>query len=226
MASAPVGDDVYGEDPTVNALQEEAAAAVGTEAALFVASGTMANQIAINLHTRPGDEAICVDTAHVRNYERGGAGANSGVGFRVIPSADGVMTVDQIADALTAASYGLPPITLVTWENTHNVSGGSVVPIEVIEAGTSVARAQGCAVHLDGARIWNAVAASGTPADRFARSADTMMFCFSKGLGAPVGSVLCGPADLMSTAREVRGRLGGGIARYEAGSEAACDRLE
>lgn len=211
MANAEVGDDVYGEDPSVNALQEEAAAAVGMEAALFVPSGTMANQIAINVHTTPGTEVMCVDWAHVRNYEVGAASALSGVAFRNVHTNGGVMTTDAIEELLAEAGYHLPAVSLLVWENTHNLSGGSVVPVEVMAAGTAVARSHGLAVHLDGARLWNAVAASGTPAAAFAGEVDTLMFCFSKGLGAPVGSIVCGTQDFIAQAHGRRKRFGGGM---------------
>lgn len=211
MAAAVVGDDVYGEDPTVNRLEETAAGLLGKQDAVFTPSGTMANQIAIGVQTDPGDEAICVEWAHVRNYEHGGASANFGVAFRTVPSPNGEMTVDEIAAATAGPEYHLPPVSLLAWENTHNVSGGTVVPIDVMEAGSAEAWRRGLKVHLDGARLWNAVAASGTQASRYAACADTVMFCFSKGLGAPVGSILCGPAALMNEARRVRARLGGGM---------------
>ena len=223
MANAEVGDDVYGEDPSVNALQEEAAAAVGMEATLFVPSGTMANQIAINVHTTPGTEVICVDWAHVRNYEVGAASALSGVAFRNVHTSGGVMTTDDIEGLLAEAGYHLPAVSLLVWENTHNLSGGSVVPVEVMAAGTAVARSHGLAVHLDGARVWNAVAASGTPAEAFAGQVDTLMFCFSKALGAPVGSIVCGSRDFIAQAHDRRKRFGGGM--RQAGVLAAACRV-
>ncbi|MCJ7725110.1 MAG: beta-eliminating lyase-related protein [Acidimicrobiia bacterium] len=223
MAAAEVGDDVYGEDPTVAALQEEAAAALGTEAALFVPSGTMGNQIAVNLHTRPGDEIVCNDWAHVRNHEHGAASWLSGVGFRSVPGDGGMVSVDQITAATEQSAYHLPGVSLLVWENSHNVSGGSVVPLAAMQAGTAAARRAGLAVHLDGARIFNAVAASGVAAAAFAAEADTVMFCLSKGLGAPVGSMLCGTADAMAAAQLVRKRLGGGM--RQSGVIAAAGRI-
>ncbi len=211
MAGAEVGDDEYGEDPTVNALQETVAGLLGKEAALFVPSGTMANQVAIGTHTRPGDEVICVETAHVRNYEHGGASANFGVAFRTVASPNGVMTVADIRAATAGTEYHLPKVTLLTWENTHNVSGGTIVPLSVMQAGSDEARAQDLRIHLDGARLWNAVVASGVTAAEFAACADSVMFCFSKGLGAPVGSVVAGSADFIGAARELRSRLGGSM---------------
>lgn len=223
MADAEVGDDVYGEDPTVNALEEMVAGLLGKEAALFTASGTMANQIAIGTHTNPGDEVVCVDRAHVRNYEHGGASANFGVAFRTVPTETGIMTPDQIRVAAAGTSYHLPRVTLLSWENTHNVSGGTVVPLEVIDAGSAVAKEMGLAVHLDGARLWNAAAASNIEAADFAAHIDSVMFCFSKGLGAPVGSILAGDASFIRAGRETRSRLGGSM--RQAGVIAAAARV-
>jgi len=223
MAEAEVGDDSYGEDPTVNALQEEAATAVGKEAALFVPSGTMGNQLAVNLQTRPGDEVLCTEWAHLRNYERGAAAALSGCAFRTVPGEGGVITPEQVAAALEWAGGSLPRVSLLVWENTHNAAGGTVLPPEVVVVATAVARARGLAVHLDGARVFNAAVASGrSPAD-LATGVDTVMFCFSKGLGAPAGSVLCGRADLILAARTTRRRFGGTM--RQAGVLAAAARL-
>ncbi len=211
MAAAPVGDDVYGEDPTVNELEEECAAALGKEAGVFVPTGSMGNLLAVNTQTRPGDDVLCVDWAHVRNYEHGAAAAISGVGFRIVPTPGGVITPADVARVVAESEHHLPPVRMLAWENTHNVSGGTVVPVETMEAASAVARDAGLAVHLDGARLWNAVAASGVDGRRFADCADTVMFCFSKGLGAPIGSILSGPAGLIGEARRVRKRVGGGM---------------
>jgi len=223
MAEAEVGDDSYGEDPTVNALQEEAAAAVGLEAALFVPSGTLGNQLAINLQTRPGDEVLCTEWAHLRNYERGAAAALSGTAFRTVPGDGGVITPEQVAAALEWAGGSWPRISLLVWENTHNAAGGTVLPPGVTASATAVARGRGLAVHLDGARLFNAAVASRCSAADLAAPADTVMFCFSKGLGAPVGSVLCGRAELITAARTVRRRFGGTM--RQAGVVAAAARL-
>ncbi|MFH1330549.1 MAG: threonine aldolase family protein [Actinomycetota bacterium] len=223
MAGAEVGDDSYGEDPTVNALQEEAAAAVGKGAALFVPSGTMGNQLAVNLQTRPGDEVLCTEWAHLRNYERGAAAALSGTAFRTVPGEGGVITPAQVEEALEWAGTRLPPVSLLVWENTHNAAGGTVLPPETVGAATAGARARGLAVHLDGARLFNAAVASGCPAAELAFPADTVMFCLSKGLGAPVGSVLCGTAALMDAARSARRRFGGTM--RQAGVLAAAARV-
>lgn len=223
MADAPVGDDVYGEDPTVNALQEEVAALLGKEAALFTPSGTMANQLAIGVHTRPGDEVVCVERAHVRNYEHGGASANFGVSFRTVPSRNGEMTLDEIKEAAAGTAYHLPRVSLLSWENTHNVSGGTIIPSQVVRTGSDYAHSMGLRVHIDGARLWNAVAASGVSAAEIAAPADSVMFCFSKGLGAPVGSILVGTAEFIAEARWVRSRLGGSM--RQAGVIAAAARV-
>ncbi len=223
MAGAEVGDDVYGEDPTINALEEEVAGLLGKDAAVFTASGTMANQLALGTHTKPGDEVICVETAHVRNYEHGGASANFGVSFRVVPSPSGEMTLDSIKAATAGVDYHLPQLRLLAWENTHNVSGGTVVPQDMIRAGSDYARECGLAVHIDGARLWNAAAASGIAAAEIAAPADSVMFCFSKGLGAPVGSILAGAEGFIDEARHVRSRLGGGM--RQAGVLAAAAKV-
>lgn len=223
MADAEVGDDVYGEDPTVNLLEEESAAVVGKEAAVFVPTGSMGNQLAIWCQTRPGTEVICVETAHVRNYERGAAAIVSSVQFRTVASPDGDMTGDQVRAAAAGSEYHLPPASLLAWENTHNASGGTIVPLASLEEGRRVAGEFGLAVHLDGARLFNVVAATGIDARDWAATVDTVQFCFSKGLGAPIGSVLCGPGDLVAEARYRRKILGGGM--RQVGIVAAAARL-
>ncbi|MGA9595934.1 MAG: GntG family PLP-dependent aldolase [Acidimicrobiia bacterium] len=223
MANAAVGDDVYREDPTVNALEEEVAGILGKRAALFTPSGTMANQLGIGSQTNPGDEVICVETAHVRNYEHGGASANFGVSFRTVPSRNGEMSVDAIRQAAAGTDYHLPRVGLLAWENTHNVSGGTVIPQDVLRAGSDYAHSVGLRVHIDGARLWNASIASGVPAAEIAAPADSVMFCFSKGLGAPVGSILAGAADFIGEARWIRARLGGGM--RQAGVLAAAAKV-
>ncbi len=211
MAEAEVGDDVYGEDPTVNRLEESCAEALGVEAGLFVASGTMGNQLGIMVQTEPGEEVLSDRDAHLRNTERGAASALSNVSFRLIDSDAGSITALQVEEAMEPAGKFQPRISLMTWENTHGVTGGRVVPLPVMETTSQAARRLGLSQHLDGARLWNAVAASGVDGARFAATVDTVTFCFSKGLGAPVGSMLCGSAELIAEARYLRKRLGGGM---------------
>ncbi len=222
MAAAEVGDDVYHDDPTVNALEEEAAAVVGKEASVFMPTGTMGNQIAVMLQTKPGDDVLADPGVHVRNVEAGGPAALSGVAFRTVDSTAGQVTPAQVEAAIAQAGF-FPRIRLMIWENTHNLSGGRVVPSELMSETSATARRHGLAIHLDGARIFNAVVASGVAADIFAATADTVQFCFSKGLGAPVGSVLCGTQEMMGEARYLRKRMGGGM--RQAGVIAAAARI-
>jgi threonine aldolase len=222
MANAPLGDDVYHDDPTVNALEEDAAAIMGKEAAVFVPTGTMGNQLAIMFHTNPGEEVLANAAIHLRSIEAGAPQALSGVGFRTVDRDGGQITSGDVDDAMELAGF-FPRIGLMVWENTHNLSGGRVVPIEMMEETSKAARRHGLAVHIDGARIFNAVSATGIKADRWASTADTIQFCFSKGLGAPVGSVTCGSADAISEIRYLRKRLGGGM--RQAGVIAAAARV-
>jgi threonine aldolase len=222
MAEAEVGDDVYADDPTANALEEESAAVVGKEAAVFVPTGTMGNQLAIMTQTRPGDDVLCDPGLHSRNVERGGASALSGVGFRPLDAPDGRIGSAALEAAMATAGF-FPRIHLMIWENTHNLSGGKVIPYDLMAATSAVARQHRLSIHLDGARLFNAVAASGVEAHHFAALADTVQFCFSKGLGAPIGSILCGPPDLMTEARYLRKRLGGGM--RQVGVIAAAARI-
>ena len=222
MASAPLGDDVYHDDPTVNALEEEAAAVTGKEAAIYVPTGTMGNQLAIMLHTNPGEEVLANSASHVRSVEAGAPQALSGVGFRTVERDDGQITTDDVEAAMEMVGF-FPRIGLMVWENTHNMSGGRVIPIEMMESTSAVARSHGLAVHIDGARLFNAVAATGIAADRWSAVADTIQFCFSKGLGAPVGSITCGSIDAIAEIRYLRQRLGGGM--RQAGVIAAAARV-
>lgn len=222
MASAPLGDDVYHDDPSVNALEEEAAAVTGKAAAIYVPTGTMGNQLAVMFHTNPGEEVLANGASHVRSIEGGAPQALSGVGFRTVERDGGQIKADDVASAMSMAGF-FPRIGLMVWENTHNLSGGRVIPIEMMEQVSSVARQHGLAVHIDGARIFNAVAATGVPADRWASVSDTIQFCFSKGLGAPVGSIVCGPGDAIDEIRYLRKRLGGGM--RQAGVIAAAARI-
>lgn len=210
MAEADVGDDVYGEDPTVNLLQERVAELLGKEAALFVPSGTMANQIGIKVHTQPGDEILVGQNAHNWLFEAGAAAVISSVQVTLLPG-DGRFAADAIRAAYKANNYHLPPTTMVSVENTHNMGGGVVWDLDEVRKVVSVARELGLATHLDGARLWNAAAATGVPERELAAGFDTVSVCLSKGLGAPVGSLLCGSRGLMHRAHRVRKLLGGGM---------------
>jgi len=211
MARAELGDDVFGEDPSVNALEAAVAARLGKEAALFVPSGTMANQIAIRLHTHHGDVVLAGQQAHILRYEGGAASALAGVQIATI-GAGGLFGAADVRGAIVPdTNVHLAPTTLLAIENTHNSSGGRVFPLEQIDAATAIARAAGLATHLDGARLFNAEIASGVPAAEWAQRFDTVATCFSKGLGAPVGSALCGPRAAIDRARRLRKMLGGGM---------------
>ncbi len=210
MAAAEVGDDVFGEDPTVERLQRDVAALVGKEAALFVPSGTMANQIALLVHARPGDEVVVSEGAHCAWYESGAGAAWAGVQFAVA-GAGPVFDVDALEAAVKPRVYYYPRTSLVAFENTHNRGGGRVLPQATVEAVAARARALGLAVHLDGARLFNAAAASGRAVAELARPADTVSVCLSKGLGAPVGSLLAGDRERIAAAHRFRKMLGGGM---------------
>ena len=211
MADAPVGDDAYGEDPTVNRLQEMAAAMVGKEAALYMPSGTMCNQVALRLLARAGTEVLCAERAHVRQYEAAAAARNAGVQIRPLPDAGGLFGVAEIGAAARDTGHHLPPISMLCLENTHMPSGGRPWAATEVALAAASARSYGWTVHCDGARIFNAAVALGVPAGALTALVDTVMFCLSKGLAAPVGSLLCGPADVIAAAREERTRLGGGM---------------
>jgi threonine aldolase len=212
MAEAEVGDDVFGDDPTLRRLEERVAALTGKDAALYVVSGTMGNQLAIRAQVRHGDEVLLDKRCHIYDYEAGAAAAISGVQMYTIESDRGRM--DPAAITLRASrgeNDHYPPPTLLCLENTHHRSGGALVPLEALQAAAQAAHAKGLRVHLDGARLWNASVASGIPIARYAALADTVQMCFSKGLGAPVGSILAGPAEVVRRARRYRKMLGGGI---------------
>ena len=211
MADAEVGDDVYGEDPTVNRLEELAAAKVGKEAALYVPSGTMGNQIALRLLARPGTEVLCPARAHIRQYEAAAAALNAGVQIRPLHDRDGVFPPTSVDAAACGPAHHLPPLSLVTIENTHMPAGGVPWTAAEVEAVAGAARRHGLPVHCDGARIFNAAVALGVDAAALVVPVDTVMFCLSKGLSAPVGSLLAGPADVIAAARLERARLGGGM---------------
>ncbi|HYH84696.1 MAG TPA: GntG family PLP-dependent aldolase [Pyrinomonadaceae bacterium] len=215
MAEAEVGDDVYGEDPTVNRLQERAAEIFDKEAALFVPTGSMGNQIAVKLHTRPGNEVVIEERGHIYNYEMAAMSAISGTLARPVRSVDGtgILKWEEIRSAIHAAGspYYVAPTGLVAIENSHNLAGGACMTRERAEEICDGAHALGLPVHLDGARIFNAAVATGETVAALARPADSVMFCLSKGLGAPVGSVLLGTRSFIEEARRWRKLLGGGM---------------
>jgi threonine aldolase len=222
MQAAAVGDDVYGEDPTVNALEAKVAAYLGTEAAVFVPSGTMANQLAVRVHCRPGDELVTEADSHIVLWEAGGPAALSGVTCRTVAGEWGRLDPARLDWRMIRPDDGHGPRTrLVCLENTHNRGGGTVYPIETVAAVSGWARANGLATHLDGARLWNAIVASGVPGAEWGRHFDTINVCFSKGLGAPVGSALAGSRELIRQARRARKLFGGGM-RQAGYLAAAC----
>jgi len=211
MAEAPVGDDVLGDDPTVERLERRTAEILGTEAALYTPSGTMANQLGVRCHTQSGDAVLLADNAHVYWYEAGAPAVISGIMTCQLPSERGIFTAETLTAALRPTNVHFAPATLVCLENTNNRGGGSVWPIKTMRAVADAAHDAGLRVHLDGARLWNAAVASGTDAAAFVGCCDTVSVCFSKGLGAPVGSALAGSAETIRRARRFRKMLGGGM---------------
>ena len=211
MADAVVGDDVYAEDPTVCALEEKAAELLERPAGLFVPTGTMGNQIAVHLYTRPGTEVIGESQCHIFNFEMGAIAVLSGALPRPVPGKDGVLEPEDVEKAVHPTTGYTTPTALLTLENTHNLAGGRITSPERMDQLVAVGRRHGLPIHLDGARIFNAAVALGVPASRLARGCDTVMFCLSKGLGAPVGSVLVGEEDAITEARRIRKLFGGGM---------------
>ena len=228
MAEAEVGDDVLDGDPTVRRLEARVAALLGKEAALFFPTGTMANQAGIAVLSTPGTEAILDANAHIIHWEMAGAAAISGVQVRGVPAGEGrlVMSADDLARTIRPPSIHAPSASLVCFENTHNGAGGKVTPLPELRALREVADAHGLPVHMDGARLWNASAATGTPLDAFARCAHTVMLSFSKGLGCPVGAILVGDAPVITRAHMVRKRLGGGMRQSGILAAAALHALD
>ena len=211
MAEAEVGDDVLGDDPNVNALQEKAAKLLGKEDAVFMPSGTMANQAAIRAHTEPGDEIMLHEHGHVFMYETGALGGISGVQTALLPGDRGIISAKSIQQAMRPVEFHYPPSKLVVIENTHNQGGGSVYPMDRVKDISETAHGLGLKVHMDGARLWNACAASGyQPAD-YAKHCDTVSVCLSKGLGAPVGSLVVGTKDFIWRVKRFRKMLGGAM---------------
>jgi threonine aldolase len=211
MARAEVGDDVYGEDPTINRLEERSAELMGREAAVYVPTGTMGNQIAIHLHTHPGSEVVAEAGSHIFNFEMGAMATLSGALPRAIETNDGILEPAQVEAAIQPRAGYRTPTSLVVLENSHNLAGGRITPAERMSELISVARKHDLPVHLDGARIYNSVAALGTSAAELSAGCDTVMFCLSKGLGAPVGSILVGSSDTITEARRIRKMFGGGM---------------
>jgi threonine aldolase len=226
MASAEVGDDVYGEDPTVRRLEERCADLFGKEAALFVSSGTMANQVALGVLARGGDEVICEQGAHCFSFEGGAMAALWGIQARTLPGDRGVLDPAAVEAAIRPADDHYPRTRAVAIENTHNRGGGRAWPLAAVRAVGEVAARRGLALYVDGARLMNAVVATGVSARDYAAPATLASLCFSKGLGAPVGSVLAGPRDLVREARRLRKRLGGGLRQAGILAAAALHALD
>jgi threonine aldolase len=211
MYTADVGDDVYQEDPTVRELEETAAEILGKEAALFVTSGTQGNQIAVLTHCRPGQELLLEEESHIFYYESGAVAALAGVQTRTIPGQRGAMAPQDVLKAIRTEDIHFPETGLICLENTHNRAGGAVIPVENMKAIYNIAQANKVPVHLDGARLFNAAASAGVDVKEFSKYTDTVQICLSKGLGAPVGSIIAGDEEFITTARKWRKRLGGGM---------------
>ncbi len=226
MAEAEVGDDVYGEDPTVNRLEEVAAGMMNKEAALFVPSGTMGNQVAIKVHTRPGQEVICDDRCHIVLYEMGGVAHYSGCVTRTIETPDGMLHWEEIRKRIRPAGDHYRGTGLIAVENTHNMAGGRVYPRKLLEEICDRAHEARIKVHMDGARVFNAATYLGRPVHEVVAKVDSVMFCVSKGLGAPVGSLLAGSEEFIEEGRLVRKALGGGMRQAGVLAAAALVALE
>lgn len=211
MAAAPVGDDVFGEDPTVVELEQRLATMLGMPGAIYVPSGTMSNQIALRVHCRPGDEMLCDANCHILQYEQGGHAQLSGLAVQPIVGRGGIIQLEQLQDKIQPDNVHRPVTRLVCLENTHNRGGGRVLPYEGVKEICHWAKEQRLARHLDGARLFNAVVATGISAADWAQHFDTVSVCFSKGLGAPVGSALCGSEEAIHQARRHRKLFGGGM---------------
>jgi threonine aldolase len=211
MVEAEVGDDVFGEDPTVNALQEKVANLLGKEAALFVPSGTMANQLSIKSHTQPGDEVIIEASSHPYNFEGGAGAALSGIQFNCLKGVRGILEASQIEEAIRPADHHFPVTKLICLENTHNRGGGSIYPLEKMAKIYRLAKSKGLRLHLDGARLWNASVATGIRPYEYAQCADSVSVCLSKGLGAPIGSLVAGSKPFIDHVHRFRKMFGGGM---------------
>jgi threonine aldolase len=211
MAQADVGDDVFGEDPTVNALQETVAALLGKERAMYVPSGCMSNQLALKAHTEMGDEVIMEQDAHMFNYETAAPSIMSAVQVKTIPGIRGVFRAKELPPHIRPAIYYMPKTRVICVENTHNRAGGAIFPLEEIKKISAFCREHSILFHLDGARLWNASVATGIPVNEWAKYFDSVSVCFSKGLGAPVGSAICGSNDFVTRAHKWRKVFGGGM---------------
>lgn len=226
MHAAEVGDDVLREDPTVNHLEERVAAMLSQEAALFVPTGTMSNQIGVKVHTQPGDEMLIDSLAHIYNYEAGGPAVLSGVTCRTIDGDSGILDVKQLEGKIRASNDHFVRTRLVCLENTSNRGGGRIFPLDKIRAIRAWTRQHGLILHLDGARLWNACVATSIPPAVWGAEFDSVSVCFSKGLGAPVGSALCGPKEFITKARRVRKLFGGGMRQAGLLAAAALHALD
>ena len=211
MASAPVGDDVFGDDPTVKKLEESCAQRLGKDAGLFVPSGTMANLVSVATHCQPGDEVFLSEGAHMYEFECGALSAVAGTVPRIVQSEFGAMNPDSLGASIRAENIHFARPRLLSLENTHNTAGGVAIPLEHQKKLCAIARKRGLAIHLDGARIWNAAIALGVDAKDLVADVDSVSFCFSKGLSAPVGSIVLGSADFIERARKKRKMFGGGM---------------
>lgn len=211
MANAEVGDDVFGEDPTVIKLQEKVASLLGKEKALYVPSGCMSNQLALKAHTNPGDEVIMEQDAHMFNYETAAPSVMSAVQVRTVPGVLGVFRAEQLPPLIRPNFYYMPRTRLVEVENTHNRAGGTIFPLDEIKKISAFCNTNKLIFHLDGARLWNASVATGISVKEYAQHCDSVSVCFSKGLGAPVGSAICGTAEFVDRVRKWRKLFGGGM---------------
>jgi threonine aldolase len=210
MLKAEVGDDVFGEDPTVNELQQRVARILKKDAALFVTSGTQANQVSLNAHTQPGQEVICDYHSHIFNYEAGAAGMLSGIQLHPLPGHNGHPSLEQIAEVIRPPDDHYPQTRLICLENTHNRAGGTILPLAELKRISGFARGLDLKMHLDGARLWNAVVATGITPAEYAQHFDSVSVCFSKGLGAPIGSMVAGSRDFIQRVHYYRKAYGGG----------------
>ncbi|MFZ4589855.1 MAG: low-specificity L-threonine aldolase [Ignavibacteria bacterium] len=224
--NAEVGDDVFGEDPTVIKLQQKCAELSGKQSSLFVTTGCLGNQLAIKGHTIQGDEVICESEAHIFHYETSAPSIISNVQLHTVPGTNGVMKLEDIKSAIRSNEYYFPKTKLICLENTHNRAGGTIQPIENIKEIYSFAKENNIRVHIDGARIFNASVETGIPLKEYSQYCDSISFCFSKGLGAPVGSILCGEYELISIAHKWRKILGGGMRQSGILAAAALYALE